>query len=140
MKRVVKTLTLMLVLAIASLILHPFLWIGIVHSGWFDSETMLMMCAFLCIYIIVGGFVLYLCRNMSWQKQALSIFLSINVVMIIAVLLYCNFYINDGMTGFMFLTMGIVNVILSVIPISLGCYLINKSHSSQELTEIPNID
>ncbi|MBQ9585475.1 MAG: hypothetical protein IJR20_05700, partial [Muribaculaceae bacterium] len=78
--------------------------------------------------------------NMSWQKQALSIFLSINVVMIIAVLLYCSFYINDGMTGLMFLTMGIVNVILSVIPIRLGCYLINKSHSSQELTKIPNID
>ena len=140
MKRVVKTLTIMLVIAIASLILHPFLWIGIVFSGWFDSETILMMCTFLCIYIIVGGFVLYLCRNMSWQKQALSIFLSINVVMIIAVLLYCSFYINDGMTGLMFLTMGIVNVILSVIPISLGCYLINKSHSSQELTKIPNID
>lgn len=131
MKKFFDLLTIMLIIAIASLILHPFLWVVIVYDGgvYIDSESACLMFTFLFIYIIVGGLTLYLCRKMSWRKKAFAMFLSINTILVISVLLYTYHAINDGMTGLMFLTMCITNVILSAIPISLGCYLVYKKNT-----------
>lgn len=126
MKTFYESLPLMLIIAIASLILHPFIWIVIVFGGFFDSEAVISICTFVLIYIIVGGLIRYMCRKMSWRKQAFAIFLSVNSVIVIAFLLYTYHAIQDGMTGFMYITICFVNVILSAIPISLGCYLAYK--------------
>lgn len=119
MKAFFKSLALMLIIAIASLLLHPFLWI--VFEGWFNSETMLMILTFLLIYIIEGGLIHFLCRKMSWIKQAFAIFLSVNFVLVI-LSIWFTYTIKDGLTGIMFLTMCIINSFLSSIPIFLGCY------------------
>ena len=133
MKTFFESLALMLIIAIASLFLHPFIWIVIVFGGFFDSEAVVSICSFILIYLIVGGLMRHLCRKMSWRKQAFAIFLSVNSVLVFAFLLYTYHAIHDGMTGFMYITMCFVNVILSAIPISLGCYLAyKKTHLQAE--------
>ena len=127
----------MILVALVAFLMHPLLWM--LAGPYFDWSFIWVGVLYILVYGIVGMFVRWKWWKYPWKKQALIVFIIINVFMAIALFIYFCWprYIEydgvkermymDGMTGMLILLSSAIAALLSAIPISLCCYWFKRN-------------
>ena len=126
----------MMLAAIAAFLMHPLLWMT---AGLkFDGGVVWAAVLYMLVYGVAGMWSRWKWWQFSWKKQALLLFVIINVFLAIVLNIYLRWprymefdgvrerWYMDGMTGMLFILTSAVAALLSAIPISLCCYYFKR--------------
>ena len=127
----------MILVSIVAFLMHPLLWMQ--AGPYFDWSFLGVGVLYILVYGIVGMFIRWKWWKYPWKKQALIVFIIINVFMAIALFIFFRWprfleydegkerMYMDGMTGMLILLSSTVAALLSAIPISLCCYWFKRN-------------